>query len=143
MRLIFSLLLLLLFVISADSPQPETFDLKIVVTNINKLAGNIEMGVFNNQKSFLKKGREYKTYSQKVTNDTMVFLLNDIIKDNYAISIYHDINSDKECNLNFLGIPKEPYGFSRNYKPIISKPSFDDCKINVSQDISIVIELLD
>ena len=139
----FILLLFFLLFISADSPQRETYDLKVMVTNINTLEGSIEMGVFNTPKSFLRIGEEYKTYSQKVTNDTMIFLLKGYEKDNYAISIYHDVNSDNECNLGFFGIPLEPYGFSKNYRPKLSKPSFNDCKINANHDLSIVIALLD
>lgn len=134
---------LILLLISADSPQIETVDIKIEVTNINTLEGSIELGVFNNSKTFLQEGKEYSTYSQVVTGNTVTFFLNGLIKDNYAISIYHDINSDNECNLGFLGIPIEPYGFSNNYRPIFSKPSFDDCKINAYQNKSIVIELID
>ena len=141
MRFIF-LLLLLLF-ISADSPKTETFDLEIMVTNIKTLEGSIEMGVFNTPKSFLRIGKEYKTYSQKVTNDTMIFLLNGYEKDNYAISLYHDVNSDHECNLGFLGIPKEPYGFSKNFRPKLSKPSFDDCKVDANQKMTLIIRLID
>ena len=137
------LFLLLLIVICGDSQQTDTVDLKILVTNISTLKGSIEMGVFNNSKAFLKNGREYKTYSQKVTNDTMIFLLNGLKKDNYAISIYHDINSDNVCNLSFWGIPVEPYGFSKNFKPKFSKPSFDNCKITASQDMPIIIRLID
>ena len=137
------LFLLLFSVFCGDSLQTETVDLQIMVTNIHTLKGTIEMGVFNNPKSFLKKGREYKTYSQKVTNDTMTFLLNGFEKDNYAISLYHDVNSDHECNLGFLGIPVEPYGFSKNFKPKFSKPSFDNCKINASQNMPIFIRLID
>ena len=136
-------LIVLLFVICADSQQTETVDLKIVVTNINTLEGSIEMGVFNTSKTFLLEGKEYKSFSQKVTSDSIIFYLNGFKKDNYAISLYHDINSDKECNLGFLGIPKEPYGFSKNFKPKFSKPSFDDCKINAYEDISISIGLID
>ena len=137
------LLLLLFGLVWGDFQKIETVDLEIMVTNINTLEGTIEMGIFNTPKTFLRKGKEYKTYSQKATNDTIIFFLHGLIKDNYAVSIYHDTNSDKECNLSFFGIPKEPYGFSRNYKPILSKPSFDDCKINAYQDMSIVIKLLD
>ena len=140
MRFIF---LLLLGVIFGDSQQKDSVDLKILVTNISTLKGSIELGVFNNPKTFLKKGEEYKTYSQKVTNDTIIFFLNDFKKDNYAISIYHDINSDNVCNLSFWGIPVEPYGFSKNFKPKYSKPSFDNCKINAIQNMSIGIKLID
>ena len=137
------LFLLLLSVLGLGSDPAETVDLKIMVTNIQTLKGNIELGVFNTPKSFLKKGKEYKIYSQKVNNDTMIFYLNGFKKDNYAISIYHDINSDDECNLNFLGIPVEPYGFSRNFKPKLSKPTFNDCKINAIENTPITIRLID
>ena len=137
------LFLLLLSVFGLGPLETETADVQLMVTNINTLKGSIEVGVFNKPKTFLRKGKEYKTYSQKVTNDTMVFQLKGLKKDDYAISIYHDVNSDSECNLNFLGIPIEPYGFSRNFKPKLSKPSFNDCKINTSQEMPIIIGLLD
>ena len=125
------------------SQTTEKFDLKITVTNVKSQKGIVEIGLFNDQKSFLIKGKEYKTSSKVVTDDSVVFILTDLPKDDYAVSIYHDVNSDKECNMNFLGIPKEPYGFSQNFKPKFSKPTFDDCKIELKQNQSIVIKLLD
>ena len=89
------------------------------------------------------KGKEYRTGSKVVTNDTIVFVLKDLTQDDYAISLYQDINSDKKCNLNFIGIPVEPYGFSNNFKPKFSKPSFNDCKIEMNNNKSIMIKLLD
>lgn len=139
----FLFLLLLILFISADSPKTETFDLEIMVTNINTPEGSIEMGVFNSPKTFLRIGKEYKTYSQKVENETVIFLLKDIKKGDYAISIYHDVNSDHKCNLGFLGIPEEPYGFSKNFRPILSKPTFNDCKINANQIGPVIIRLID
>jgi uncharacterized protein (DUF2141 family) len=137
------LLLLILSFFGLGSADTETVDLKIVVTNINTLKGTIEMGVFNNPKTFLKQGKEYKVYSQKVSSDSVIFLLKGYKKDDYAISLYHDVNSDNECNLNFFGIPVEPYGFSRNFRPKLSKPSFNDCKITAYQDMSVNISLID
>ena len=62
------------------SHQPEVIDLIITVTNINTLKGNIEMGLFNKIKSFPQKGKEYKTYSKRVTNNTMIITLKDIMQ---------------------------------------------------------------
>lgn len=139
----FILVFILFTLICGDSSQSaKTVELKIMVTNITRLQGTIELGIFNNSKDFLQKGKEYRTYSQEVTHDTVYFLLKDLKKDSYAVSIYHDVNSDRECNLNFFGIPKEPYAFSKNYKPILSKPPFNNCKINAYQNMSIGIELL-
>lgn len=124
--------------------QPkETVDLQIVVSNINNIKGNIELGIFDDASSFLKPGKEYKSYTKKVTKDSVVFTFTDIAKGNYAITVYHDVNSDKKCNLNFFGIPVEPYGFSQNFRPKIRKPKFDDCKINMNKNTSVLIKLID
>jgi uncharacterized protein (DUF2141 family) len=123
--------------------EAEKFDLKITVTNVKTQKGSVEIGIFNNEKSFLLKGKEYRTGSKVVTNDTIVFVLKDLTQDDYAISLYQDINSDKKCNLNFIGIPTEPYGFSNNFKPKFSKPTFNDCKIEINNNKSIMIKLLD
>lgn len=125
------------------SQNTEKVDLKITVTNIKTLKGNIQIGLFNSEKSFPEKGQAFKNYSKSVTNDTVVFILEDLAKGDYAIGIYHDKNADKECNLNFFGIPTEPYGFSNNFKPKFSKPSFNDCRITVNKNMETRIELID
>ncbi len=121
----------------------ETVDLKVTITNIKAVQGNIELGIFNESKSFLKIGKEFKSYSKKVSGNTVVFVLEGVPKDTYAISVFHDKNADKKCNLNFFGIPVEPYGFSKNFKPTIKKPAFEDCKIDAQQNLSIDIKLID
>ena len=135
-------MLFLVIIFISSFQNTEKSDLKITVTNIKSLKGNIEIGIFNNAKSFPEKGKEYRTYSKSVTKDSTVFILQDLIKGDYAIAIYHDINSDKKCNLNFMGIPIEPYGFSNNFKPRLSKPSFNNCKIKVDKDSAIMIKLI-
>lgn len=136
-------LLFILFTYLSIFHTTENFDLKVTVTNVKKQKGAVEIAIFNDEKSFIVKGKEYKVNSKVVTNDTLVFIFTDIPKNDYAISIYHDVNADKECNLNFIGIPKEPYGFSNNFKPKFSKPTFKDCKIELNNNKSITIKLLD
>ena len=136
-------LLFILFTYLSIFHTTENFDLKDTVTNVKKQKGAVEIAIFNDEKSFIVKGKEYKVNSKVVTNDTLVFIFTDIPKNDYAISIYHDVNADKECNLNFIGIPKEPYGFSNNFKPKFSKPTFKDCKIELNNNKSVTIKLLD
>jgi len=42
---------------------------------------------------------------------------------------------------NFLGIPKEGYGFSNNVKAIFSAPLFDEAKFELNETIDIKIEM--
>jgi len=78
----------------------------------------------------------------KADNFQGVCSVKDLPKGEYAIAIMHDKNTDKICNTNFFGIPTEGYGFSRNYRPKLSAPTFDDCKIDVNSNLSITIEMI-
>lgn len=60
-----------------------------------------------------------------------------------AIVVLHDQNGNKQCDLNFFGIPKEPFGFSNNARPVFSSPSFNDVKINIGESTKMSISLID
>ncbi|MEO5910872.1 MAG: DUF2141 domain-containing protein [Pelobium sp.] len=137
-------LLLILFSIYISTFQKsETYNLTLSISNIKEVKGGIGLSVFNNASSFPKKDGAYKTYYYNVTGKTMSITIKDLKKGDYALAIYHDANGDKECNLNFLGIPKEMYGFSNNIKPKLSAPSFADCKIDLNSNSAITIKLID
>lgn len=142
MKLI-STFIISLLILQAQHQTTETITLRVTVTNIKKIKGSIMVGVFNNQNGFLEKSSAIKNVSQKVTDNSLTIILNNIKKGDYSLAIYHDVNSDNKCNKNFLGIPVEPYGFSKNHKPVLSKPTFDDCKIDLNADKSITIKLID
>ena len=59
----------------------------------------------------------------------------------YAITAYHDINSNKILDKTFIGLPNEPYGLSNNFRPTISVPTFDDCKVKVENQTTITVRL--
>jgi uncharacterized protein (DUF2141 family) len=57
---------------------------------------------------------------------------------NYAITAFHDANSDSKLNKGAFGIPEEGFGFSNNPEIGFSAPSFDDTKFKVSNAPSVV-----
>lgn len=120
----------------------NTSELTINITNIESIKGEIIIGVFNTDKNFLKDGSAIKNYSIKVENHSEQIIITDLPKGEYAISMYHDENSDNQCNRNFLGIPKEPYGFSNNIKPKFSAPAYEDCKFILDGEKELEIKLL-
>lgn len=50
----------------------------------------------------------------------------DISAGTYAIGVIHDENMNGKLDTNWLGIPKEGYGFSNDAKGFVSAPSFED-----------------
>lgn len=112
-----------------DYPQ-----LTINIQNIKSFKGEIIIGVFNTDKDFLKDGVAIRNYTIAIDEATETIVVKDLPKGEYAVSLYHDENSDQECNRNFLGIPKEAYGFSNNIKPKFSAPAYNDCKFSLEEN---------
>ncbi|MBQ0768804.1 MAG: DUF2141 domain-containing protein [Bizionia sp.] len=136
MKQILALFSLICFSMQAQSPE-----LSLTISNIESLNGTIEIGVFNTSDNYLKEGAAFKNYSVDVTKETETIVIKDLPKGEYAISMYHDDNSDGKCNKNFIGIPKEAFGFSNNVIPKFSAPSYEDCKFVLNESTSMVIKL--
>ncbi len=62
----------------------------------------------------------------------------------YAVSVYHDVNSNGKLDTSFLGMPEEPIGVSNNAKGFMGPPSFKDCEFsfNTTKTIKISLENL-
>ena len=50
----------------------------------------------------------------------------DIPPGTYALAVVHDENMNGKLDANWLGRPKEGYGFSNDAKSLLSAPSFSD-----------------
>lgn len=50
----------------------------------------------------------------------------------YAIAVIHDENGNHKLDRNFLGIPKEGFGFANNPRVLMSPPSFETASTRVS-----------
>ncbi|MCH4553430.1 DUF2141 domain-containing protein [Aestuariibaculum lutulentum] len=133
-------LYILMFLSSFSVFSQQAFT--ISVPNIKKSVGEIQVSVFDTNESFLKEGKEFRIYRFKVTSQSQKFTIKDLPNAEYAFIIYHDINNNKDIDKNFFGIPKEPYGFSKNFKPRFSSPDFQDCSVSVGNTDSITINLL-
>jgi len=135
-------LVIISFTFLSQLAYSQTFTLTISIPNINSREGEIQIGIYNKKDDFPKVDKQYRVLLFKADNFQGVCSVKDLPKGEYAIAIMHDKNTDKICNTNFFGIPTEGYGFSRNYRPKLSAPTFDDCKIDVNRNLSITIDMI-
>lgn len=61
-----------------------------------------------------------------------VIELKNIPPGTYAIEAYQDLNNNGKMDTTLVGIPKEPYGFSRDARPHLAKPRFESVRFTVS-----------
>ena len=136
----YTLVLVLFFGLQKGYAQQG--QLKITVPNVNKIEGMIQVSLYNSKDKFIRKGQEYKSQVRKVRSNSETFIFNDLPAGTYAVALYHDENSDGKCNTNLIGIPKEGYGFSKNFKPSLSAPKFEDTKFRLDSVSEIIIKLI-
>jgi uncharacterized protein (DUF2141 family) len=103
--------------------------LRVEVTNLKSTVGVIQVGLFDNEKNFLKKAFAGQTIAAQGTRVEVVF--NNIPDGDYAISVIHDENENGELDSNFLGIPNEGFGFGNDAMGTFGPPSFDKAKVKV------------
>ena len=80
--------------------------------------GRSEGGFFSGIDSFIELKENHK------------FVIN-VPEGIYAIALFIDANKNMKIDKNFLGIPKEQYGFSNNAMGKFSGPSFEQAKFQV------------
>lgn len=120
--LIFLSFILLCSFIPKPILEKETLILK--VTNIKKAVGDIYVAIYNNKTDYME--NQFSEAMIPVESKAAHEIILELPTGKYAITIFHDINQDGELSTNFLGIPKEPYGFSNNPKAKFGPPSFEE-----------------
>ncbi len=61
----------------------------------------------------------------------------------YAVALFHDENGDRRFNRNFLDIPEEGYGFSRNPGFLMRAPAYGEIAVELGEErTDLEVELL-
>jgi uncharacterized protein (DUF2141 family) len=137
------LFVLFLLVTTLKSHSEET-NLKINILNLDK-PGVLYLSICQDSESFertVKESEEKNCINNSVEVDHYSAQTNMKLPfGEYAITLFVDFNGNKKIDKNFLGIPKEPYGFSNNVIGNMSAPTFDQAKFVISGPTSQNIKL--
>jgi len=110
-------------------------NVEVIVRGIRSDKGQIAIGIFKDDETFQKEEAfiEKKFVKKNISNREMKiqFSLEPGI---YGLSLLDDENSNGKMEYNFLGIPKEGFGFSDYYHTGLTKPKFDSFKFRIDKD---------
>lgn len=142
---VFAIALLMPLAANSEVATPPTGVLEINVTNIEQGSGTIYVAVLNFPDAWLKSdagSRPFREATVPVTGTSDVQVsIKDLPPGKYAISLFQDLNGDSKLDTNFVGFPKEPFGFSAPMGPM-GPPDFDKAAIEFSgNNTSVKIEL--
>jgi uncharacterized protein (DUF2141 family) len=114
-------------------------ELKIVVKNVKGEEGMVRLALYNSDDQFMKK--EIKGVEVKSKGGEAVAVFQNVAPGTYAISVMHDANDNKELDSNFMGIPKEGFGFSNDAMGMFGPPDFKKASFDVAGEKEVVINL--
>ena len=113
--------------------------LAVNVKEIETIAGNIYVLVYDNEADY-EEGEAVFTSKTEVTQFAETVVFDAIADGEYAIKLFHDANENKKLDINFIGIPKERYGFSNN-RGRFGEPRFEAANFAVKAATTIEIVL--
>jgi uncharacterized protein (DUF2141 family) len=136
---IFLYYLLVLFILLTNlsfncQSSSQKGNLKVVVNNIHSLNGQVGFFLFNSEIGFPSHfDKSIKSAYVKINANYAEYTFPDIATGTYAVFVFHDENSDKKLNSNFIGMPKEGMAVSNNAKGHFGPPKYEDAKFDFNK----------
>ncbi len=129
-------------VTSFGEKEAVTGTLSIKVDNVKKLSGRIWVGIYDSENNFLVKEKAIVEGFPVTQKGELTLEIPDLKYGDYAIALFHDVNDNGVMDRNFVGIPSEPYAFSKKPRSRFRLPKFDEVKFTFQQTNQILITRL-
>jgi uncharacterized protein (DUF2141 family) len=129
------LLTLLTSFASASNVQKndkQTGRLKVTITGLENDEGKAMVGLFDSKEGYSSGKEPFKGSSVEIKGGKAECTFEGIPYGTYAIKAYHDKNGNGRLDMNFMGIPNEPYGFSNNARAEFGPAKWDDAKFTIN-----------
>jgi uncharacterized protein (DUF2141 family) len=121
--------------------QPVTsVTLTVEADEASRGMGVVKVALWRDEKTFLK-GEPYRGATIEMKDGKATATFPDLEPGEYAVSAFHDKNSNGRLDTNFTGKPTEPYGFSNDARGRFGPPKFENARFRVNNSRTIIIQL--
>jgi uncharacterized protein (DUF2141 family) len=127
----FWILLSLAAALPAAPAWPATATLTIRVENVLPAGGVLRLGLYDAARYPDDNSKPIASADVPAIAGETVITLHGIAPGTYAIQTFQDVNANDKMDTSWLGLPQEPFGFSQDATPFLSKPSFNEVKFTL------------
>jgi uncharacterized protein (DUF2141 family) len=133
----------LLWIILSLPTLIQAADICFQIENLRNNKGKVFIGIYDKAETFPSRGGYIVgCFSEKEIADQKVSITCSIKPGLYAAAMFHDENANEDFDTNFLGVPKEGYGFSRNPDIGFSLPDFTEAAFEVqNENLELIIRM--
>lgn len=114
----------------------------IRVENVASAGGMVWVGLYDSPEDFLVKDRSVLKGIAVKEEGNLVIPLSGIAFGQYALAVFHDKNNNGILDQNLLGIPKEPFAFSRPAPSRWRLPRFREVAFTFEQEGQVLLTRL-
>ncbi len=107
--------------------------LTLIIGNLKSTSAPVIVSVYGTTSKFPDPHGQLKEYKFKPHGNVLTAKITNLKFGTYAIATYQDENSSGEIDKNFIGMPTEGYAFSKNFKPTVKAPNFDQCRFDYNK----------
>ena len=132
---------LLCFFVSLFAVAGAQGKVVVHISNFRNNNGSCLVAIYDNAGAFTGKGSPVKYLCAAITGHQAEATIENLPAGTYAISVIHDANNNKRFDTNFIGIPTEGYGASRNKLPFAAAPKFDANKFSIDGNASMSVNI--
>jgi uncharacterized protein (DUF2141 family) len=120
---------------NAQIQATGTGTLNVEVAGLRDTRGQVCLSLYNSSKPQLfpqEAQQAQESRCVKVAGNPMTVSFKNLKPGTYAIALLHDANSNGKDDRNFMGMPVEGFGFSRNPAVRTKAPAFSEASVPVS-----------
>jgi uncharacterized protein (DUF2141 family) len=83
----------------------------------------------------VKEARAWRRESAPIAARAATLHVTGVPYGTYAFTVYQDMNANRKLDTNFIGIPKEPVGVSKNARGRLGPPRWKDANFELNQPV--------
>ena len=124
----------LMFALAMPNARAETAnaDLTVRIENVSAKGGTMRLGIYAKDAYDSNSTDAVAALDLPATAPVQEVAFAPVPPGVYAVQVYQDLNSNGQMDYNWAGLPIEPYGFSRDARPLIAKPAFALVKVTLN-----------
>ena len=112
--------------IATAAPAVAAEALTVRVEGLSTTAGHVKIAIFDKADAFPDDEKAIQREKVPVGDKLeAVWVINGLAPGQYGVAVFHDIDDDGVLDTNFVGMPKEPYGFSNNARGTFGPPAYE------------------
>lgn len=113
------------YILAQTSPSPENV-IRVEIEGLRNDKGRVLCALFSSATDFPKRADNAVAHARSEISHGHAFCeFPGIVTGTYAVSVFHDENSNGKMDTNLMGIPREGVGASNNAKGHFGPPRFD------------------